>query len=449
MTAPVMGRQLVVAFGLLGLALWFDNGALGPVSLPLVAAACAIVGWTIAGRGFARRFGIAEAVALVLVVEAVLPWLKPPGVYLDDAAIVPRLLVTIVALGGTAAALRGCSRGWLLLAGMIALAGAAGLLVVRGSPSPVIDVFTLQQEGARALWQGGDPYGGPFTNPYTAEQTLAFFGAPHAHLEHYPYPPLSLYATALGWRVTGDVRHVLLLAQLVTSAALYGIARRVGARGGLALGFAALFLAHPRGLFMLEQSWTEPLICAGFACVVLLLVSPPSRAQRLALVGCLAWFFAAKQYSVLLLPMLLARRFAGPSRTALVVALGIAAAIAIPLLVADRHAMFDDVVMFQVRQPFRWASLSIAPVIAFLSGWQPALLSPVAAVAAAAWSWRRVPRGTQGMCLVASATLLAFFVTAKQAFCNYYYFAGLVLLCAAITSWREDAPADPAPTPAA
>ena len=85
------------------------------------------------------------------------------------------------------------------------------------------------------------------------------------------------------------------------------------------------------------------------------------------------------------------------------------------------------------------------PVIAFLSGWQPSLLGPLGAIGAMAWSWRRVPAGPHGLCLVASAPLLVFFVAAKQAFCNYYYFAGLVLLCTAITAPRADAP----PTPAA
>jgi hypothetical protein len=430
----VIGRNLVVAYGLLGAAVFVDDGSLGPVSLPLVIATCVLVAHSIAvAPRRVVRLGVAEAVAVVLALDAVFIWIKPPAVYLQDGAVAARAIMTATALAAAWAAIT--SRrvsGWRALV-LLVLAGVAGLLVIAGSPTPKIDVFTLQQEGARDLWRGLDPYSSVFSNPYGPEETLVFYGAPHTALSHYPYPPMSLLFSAAGWRLTGDVRHAFLVAQLATGAGLYVLARRHVAQSGIALAVAGLFLVHPRGLFVVEQAWTEPLLCAAFVWSLVLLDARGAR--RLVLIAALAILFAGKQYGVLLVPVFLAPRLFG-KRVTVGLALVAAAAIALPFVLWDREGFFSGVVSLHVHQPFRWDSLSIAPLIAFATGWKPSLLGPVAAVAAMAWSWRRVTPGRHGLCLVASAMLLAFFVTAKQAFCNYYYFTGVVILCAAITADR-------------
>jgi hypothetical protein len=431
MTAPA--RTLLAVFSLLGVAVFIDDGSLGPVSLPLVVAACVLVVRVIQGAPSPlARFTLAHVLAAGLVIDAAVVWIKPPGAELAGFGFAARALVTVSALGaaGTAITPRRIP-GLLALAVLLLLVGAAGVLVLHGSPAPRIDVFTIQQEGARDLWHGLDPYRSLFTNPYTSEESIVNFGAPQTQLSHYPYPPLSLVFSAVAWRVTGDVRHAFLLAQLATAAGIYALARRHAARPGIALAFAALVVVHPRGLFVLEQAWTEPLMCAAFVLSVLWL---EARGRwRLALVAALALCLAAKQYSLLLLPLCVSRRYFG-RRAILCGGLVGAAAIMLPFVVWDPGAFVADVVMFQIQQPFRWASLSVAPVIAFLSGWKPSVLGPVTAIAAMAWSWRRATPGSHGFCLVASALVLGFFVTAKQAFCNYYYFVQITVLCAAITA---------------
>jgi hypothetical protein len=134
------------------------------------------------------------------------------------------------------------------------------------------------------------------------------------------------------------------------------------------------------------------------------------------------------------LPLAWSSRFGAASRATVVAALAIAAALTLPLAIVDPRELWNDVVAFQLHQPFRMDSLSIAPVIAFVTGWHAVVLGPIACVAAYVWAWRVAPRGRCGFALVAAAALLALFATAKQAFCNYYYFAGIVVLCAAVTS---------------
>jgi hypothetical protein len=271
-----------------------------------------------------------------------------------------------------------------------------------------------------------------------------FFGEPLERLTHYPYPPLSLLWTAIGYRLAGDVRAMLLLAQLAAGAGLYVRARQVGARGGFALGAMALYLLHPRGMFVIEQAWTEPLLAAAFVWLLCALGRPRRASTDRATVPlalAFAAFFAAKQYAIILLPLFVAPSFFPRARAALVWGLGLAALTAVPFVVWDARAFADDVLWFQVHQPFRWSALSLAPVIAFLTGWKTSLLGPLAAALSMAIGWRHVPRDGFGLCLLASVTLLGWFLFAKQAFCNYYAFTGVVILCAAIAAPADRAPA--------
>ena len=62
----------------------------------------------------------------------------------------------------------------------------------------------------------------------------------------------------------------------------------------------------------------------------------------------------------------------------------------------------------------------------------PSVLAVGCAIAALAWSWRRLPPGAHGLALGAAFTALSFFLGAKQAFCNYYYFVEFLVLLFAV-----------------
>lgn len=312
------------------------------------------------------------------------------------------------------------------LAAILVLYTAGGGLLIARSPAPPIDVLELQQSGAAALEKGHNPYQVTFQNFYGKEQTRRYFGDERTELRDYPYPPLSLLVTTLGHRLGGDVRWAFLGVQFLLAWLLFVLARSVGHQAPFALVMATLCLLHPRGLYMLEQSWTDSLLAAGFLAVLVCL----QRRQLRFLGVALGAFLAAKQYSIILLPILLGFRRI-PARAS-AIALAIAAAITLPFFVWSPPDFLEDVVLFQTRQPFRMDALSIPALVARLTGLHaPGALAFAAAAAATLYVLRR-PGGGPSARLPGQAAVvsLAFFLFAKQAFCNYYYFVGMLLLAA-------------------
>jgi hypothetical protein len=105
-------------------------------------------------------------------------------------------------------------------------------------------------------------------------------------------------------------------------------------------------------------------------------------------------------------------------------------ATALPFFLWSPRDFVDDVVLFHLRQPFRADALSIPAAIAKATGWRaPDVVALAAAGAATALTWRRVATTSLATVPLAAAALyMAFFLFAKQAFCNYYYFVGALVL---------------------
>jgi hypothetical protein len=418
-------EQLLLAHLSLAAALTIGNGS-GPWPVPLVLVALGLV-------ALALRDGRAGApsprfAALVVVANLALALVRSPGNDLVAGAARWPFVAAAVAMAG--AALIGLRRPRLavpLLAALVSLHLGAGALLLRDSPAPRIDVFVIQQEGARAFLDGKNPYRAVFANPYSPAETRAFFGDDRRALVDYPYPPASLYAGALAYAAAGDVRWALLALQAATGLLLFLLARRRGPPER-ALLVAYLLALHPRGLLVVEQAWTEPLAAAALA-LALLALDGAAWVAGLA-VGAL---LAAKQYAVLVTPLLARRRLL--DRAAWPWALGAAALTTVPLFAWDPRAFVDDVVLFQLRQPLRLDALSLPPIVALLTGLRlPGALALVGAAAAAAWAWRKLPAGARGLSTGGALLLLAFFVSAKQAFCNYYWLASVLVLAAAATA---------------
>lgn len=178
---------------------------------------------------------------------------------------------------------------------------------------------------------------------------------------------------------------------------------------------------------MLEQSWTDSMLACAFLGVLLLVQQ--RRARWLGLT--LAFFVGFKQYSVVALPLLF--RDGRFPRRAWIEALAIATAIALPFFIWGPADFVNDVVLFQVRQPFREDALSIPAFLSLATGWRaPGALAFVGVGAVVIWAWPRLgPQSSPSRLPAATALVyLCFFLLAKQAFCNYYYFAGVLILAA-------------------
>ena len=206
----------------------------------------------------------------------------------------------------------------------------------------------------------------------------------------FPYPPLSLFLAIPG-HLFGDHRYSQLVA-MTASGALMAFARP-GRLGALA---AALFLFTPRGLFVLEQSWTEPFL------VFLLSATVFAACRREACVPYLfGLFVVVKQYLVFVVPLawLIVRRPL-PDRKDLgrwaLKALAIGAAVSLPLALWNISAFTRDVVTLQIHQPFRLDALSyMANAVREGGSPWPASFAFIAAVLAVGLSLLRAPRTRQ------------------------------------------------------
>jgi uncharacterized membrane protein len=195
---------------------------------------------------------------------------------------------------------------------------------------------------------------------------------------------------------------------------------------------AMLFLLTPRVLYVIEQSWTEPVFALMFALVMFCALR-----WRRALPYALGLFFATKQYSVLTLPFvgfLTARDEENAAAMRLVAkAAAVAAAITVPFAVWDPRGFWRSVVQFQFMQPMRRDALSYLvwlherlPNAPWLM-WTPFVAF---AVVTALLLWRS-PRSPAHFAAAVTLSSLVFFAFSKQAFCNYYYYVIATACCAA------------------
>ena len=419
-------------------ALWISHGLFGPVALALMTVAwIASVAAAVLGRSGEKETapiepGVRRFLAVALVASCVIHVVFPPGMYLDPAQpLAFRALAVFAALGAVSylAPLPPAAARWRF--GVLGVCFVAmGWTVLAASPNPTIDVWSIQQEGARAILGGDNPYTATYTNPYDNE---TLFGSAmvdaSGRLSVFPYPPLTFLLGAPALLLFHDVRIVFLAAMALAAWAL----RRLG-KGEISELAALLLLLQPTTFFVLEQSWTEPLVLAAFGATVLAIRALGQRPSGAAAVGVAGGVLAAaKQYSpILVLPL----AFALPRRArwrSVSMAAGVALATLLPFVLWDPQEFWHDVVAMQVQQPFRFDALSWLVPIAV------ALQRPLSA----AWGFVGVgillalllrPGASLAQVVrVAAAAFLTLVLFNKQAFCNYYWLVvGLLLFATAL-----------------
>lgn len=339
-----------------------------------------------------------------------------------------------------------------------------GVWLIRAAPDPRIDVHVFQQEGAKALLAGENPYTVRFPDIYrSTDATRAVYGddlTEGGRVQFgFPYLPLSLFLALPGYLLFGDHRYAQLVA-MTAAGALLACARP----GRVAALAAALFVFTPRGFYVLGRGWTEPFTALLLAATVFLAcrrtagAEPTPRRSLLAhwtLPVAVGLFLATKQYLVLAVPLvwLLLPRPIGARG---VLSFGLKSAVAalvvtLPLALADARAFWRSTVTVQLRAPYRTDALSFPNYWLHKRGLlpsdgslprpadiPPAWPAPVAAGLALALVLWRAPRSPAGFAGAIALVLLPFISLNKQAFANYYYFVIAALCCAVAAGSRDD-----------
>ena len=417
-----------LAAAAIGLAIWMRDGAFDPVALAAIGLSfLALVLAALGPRALERsRAAATPLLTLLVLAQMAAQFLRPPGLDLRRTPDGPwpfwggvALAIALTLAGLLPRPPLGRARFPLLLA----VHAALGLWLLRASPSPEIDVFLFHRAGFSALLDGHSPYATSIPLLYGDAR---FYGAGLVsdgvvHVGH-PYPPFSFALTFLAQFLCGDYRFAMLAALTLSGACIARLSR--GRWGELC---ALLLLFSPRAFFVLEQGWTEPLVAAfALGAVVSVL-----RAPRLS-TWLLGGLVAVKQYGCFALPLLPLlfpeERAAQLGRRALL-ACAFAVAVSLPLALAAPRPFIDSVLLFQLRQPFRFDALSFSAALARaggpeLPGWISfALLAPALVLGA-----RLAPKGAGGFLAALALAFAAFFDAGKQAFANYHF---LVLALAA------------------
>jgi hypothetical protein len=316
---------------------------------------------------------------------------------------------------------------------LLAVHFALGVWMVHASPYPEIDVVVVHREAINALLADEDPYRISFENIYGGDSAL--FYNPAAIVGNrvafgYPYPPLSLLLAVPGQVLAGDYRYAE-VAAFVGGAALIGYAQ-AALHARLA---AVLLLTTPRGFFVLEQGWTEPIGVLMIALVVFLMLRRPSVVPWAG--GLLV---VTKQYFALAAPLLLRYAFGRGRRVLLFVTIAAfaGAAVTLPLALWHPNRFLDAVVWLQTREPFRADSLSFLSWAA-LHGWGAgsyrwAIGGALGALTIALW---RTPNTAAGFAAGLAVSMMGMFVFGSKAFCNYY-FVVIAAICTAIAAQPRD-----------
>ena len=426
----VRGSLVLLAAGILGYTLQISNGTLHPDAFNLV---CVVIVLTL-GAVLVRDQPLSSRTswiplaggAVAVIVYFAIRFTTSPGVYLRGGG---ELFMEHHRYAAAAAVLSGIaitttkSRVPIVL--LLGVYFALGVWLLKASPTPTIDVWYWHRAAYEALAAGHNPYAITMPNIYGTTQwyapgmsdaTTVFVG--------YPYPPMMLL---LGWPahlLKQDYRYFNLVAQ-VLAAGLIAFSRP----GRMATLAAIIYLFQPRGLFVLEQGWTDAGCATGIAAIVFCAGRWPKA---------LPWVFgiaiAMKQYFVFglpLLPLLLGTWKPKDLLPFLVKASIIPLIVTVPFILWSPSAFYHSTFAFIAAAPFRTDGLTVNAWL--VSHGRDMLPGPtgflLAGVAGGLALWKS-DRSTSAFSAALALMFLCFFFFAKHAFTNYYYLI-TACLCAA------------------
>ncbi len=308
---------------------------------------------------------------------------------------------------------------WIVVLGALALLG----LNVHYYQHPGTDVWQLQQGATDHLLHGRNPY----THEIPNSSRSGYFGY---RIDYYDYLPLNLLVGLPGYLIGHDYRYSLVACVFVVVAVIQLAGRRLGVAPRLRDIITFAFLLHPANPFCMFQAWTEPMMLAVLALFVYFAVRAPrgyGESICLLLLPTLKPYFLVPLFAYV---PILKPRF----RSLLVGALVVAATLG-PFLIWNYQATIKYGLLFTLQHvPFRGDSLSIPGWLYQNHKWQcgklPALIAQIVVGGISFGFLRR--RGLGGFLLLSAMALYASFLAGSQAFTNYYFFVGGVLILAAL-----------------
>jgi len=309
---------------------------------------------------------------------------------------------------------------------MIILAIVLRVMVLISSPSPRIDVFDMLKEGPRYLFSGENPYSQLYPQRYVGVIP-----------DYFTYFPLTLLVFAPIDYLFSDPRVAFIISDLVTAFIIYKIIESLKSKAkSLKFILPLVFLYHPSGSFILEQSWIDGLIFAFLAGLIFLQIRV--RAKDLYSYIILAFFLSLKQSLLILIPFFLI--FTKLKKTVILRALLLIGVSILPFALWSFSDFYHDTIKFFLNYPARYDSITVNTFFYFLWGRDiPKIFLyfvwTVVGIFSLIWAASRI---WSRFVLAVAFFLFTFFFFNKLAFIHYYFLISLLILLASILRFGEE-----------
>jgi len=304
---------------------------------------------------------------------------------------------------------------------LIILALAVRLLIIFYSPEPKIDVFWLLQDGANDLFHGTNPYSSEFNNIYSPADCLKLYGQAECRNDNYSYLPATIIAT-LPFRVMGDIRFMYVAAVFSSAAMIYSLTKKKFRRREIPELLTLLLLYLPLSLFILEQSWVDP-ICVFLIYLFTFLASLGYKYVPYIALGIL---LGTKQIMAVLLVFI--SKVNGVNFKKVLVTMATLILIMAPFVVWNFQDLFYDVVTDQInfQDPSHALSFNTLSKNYFHRD-IPLIIYAVVLLSLLVYLVRRAPNNLIGF--ISASTMFLFTVyLLKRGFLNYYYYISAMII---------------------
>jgi len=297
---------------------------------------------------------------------------------------------------------------------MLVIALLLRLFMIWSAPSPYIDVYDYLKNGALGFLHGQNPYSLVYTKFY--ENVTPDF---------YSYLPGMLFFTMPFVAVFSDPRYAMVFAELSVAFIIYRLSKNK-IKGYL---YALLLVNNPISLFMVEQSYTEPII------LFLLVIFAYFLIRKRNLSSSISWgvLLATKQYAILIIPLVWRLfMFARAAVLRLTISLFVMATIVLPFFLWNKADFIHDAVFLQSNFPPRYEGLSFFSFLYRFGISYNLILGTVIIGLFLLFVYTRGIKNLSQFFFLASLTFFIFFFFNKWAFVNYYYLVVQLLLVSGI-----------------
>lgn len=297
---------------------------------------------------------------------------------------------------------------------MISLSLILRIFMVWSSPDPYIDVYDYLKKGAFGFISGNNPYSMMYTKMYK-DVTPDF----------YSYLPGMIFLTLPFILILGDPRFTVIAAEFMVALIIYKLSEKNKSR----YIFPLLLLNNPISLYMVEQSYTEPIILF----LLVLFAWGILKNKRIATIISFGLALATKQYVIFLLPLIM--RLKMDFKKILFIITGViltAAVFVIPFYLWSPVDFLHDAVFLQLNFPPRYEGLTLFSFLYKFGISYNVTVGNILIAAGLIFVYIRKKINISQFFYLSSFAYLIIFFFNKWAFINYYYLISQLLLIGVI-----------------